>query len=72
MDVKLAPLGCNRHQLGAAIGAIVGRMVHPGSELATAAAAGNLGPAGDRATRSVTGQGGDRGQAPQGPALGQL
>ena len=35
LDVKLAPLGFNRYQLGAAIGAIVGRMVHPGSELAT-------------------------------------
>jgi len=35
LDVKLAQLGFNRHPLGAAIGAIVGRMVHPGSELAT-------------------------------------
>jgi hypothetical protein len=35
LEVKLAPLGFNRHQLSAAIGVIVGRMVHPGSELAT-------------------------------------
>ena len=35
LDVKLAELGLNRHQLHAAIGVIVGRMVHPGSELAT-------------------------------------
>ena len=35
LDVKLAELGFNRHQLHAAIGVIVGRMVHPGSELAT-------------------------------------
>ena len=35
LDVKLAELGFNRHQLNAAIGVIVGRMVHPGSELAT-------------------------------------
>ncbi len=35
LDVKLAELGFNRHQLSAAIGVIVGRMVRPGSELAT-------------------------------------
>ena len=35
LDSKLAQLGFNRHQLGAAIGVIVGRMVRPGSELAT-------------------------------------
>ena len=35
LDVKLAELGFNRHQLNTAIGAIVARMVHPGSELAT-------------------------------------
>ena len=35
LDVKLAQLGFNRHQLSAAIGVIVGRMVRPGSELAT-------------------------------------
>jgi transposase len=35
LDVKLAQLGFNRHQLNAAIGAIVGRMAYPGSELAT-------------------------------------
>ena len=35
LDVKLAELGLNSHPLNAAIGVIVGRMVHPGSELAT-------------------------------------
>lgn len=35
LDVKLAQLGFNRHPLGAAIGAIIGRMGRPGSELAT-------------------------------------
>jgi transposase len=35
LDVKLAQLGFNRHQLSAAIGVIVARMVHPASELAT-------------------------------------
>ena len=35
LDRKLAELGFNRHQLSAAIGTIVGRMVQPGSELAT-------------------------------------
>jgi hypothetical protein len=35
LDRKLEELGFNRHQLSAAIGTIVGRMVQPGSELAT-------------------------------------
>ena len=35
LDVQLTELGFNRPQLNAAIGTIVGRMVHPGSELAT-------------------------------------
>jgi transposase len=35
LDRKLVELGFNRHQLGAAIGTIIGRMVQPGSELAT-------------------------------------
>ncbi len=35
LECKLAELGFNRHQLAAAIGVIVGRMVQPGSELAT-------------------------------------
>lgn len=35
LDVKLAELGFNHHQWHAAIGTIVARMVHPGSELAT-------------------------------------
>jgi len=35
LDRKLVELGFNRHQLSAAIGTIVGRMVQPGSELAT-------------------------------------
>ena len=35
LDRKLKELGFNRHQLSAAIGTIVGRMVQPGSELAT-------------------------------------
>jgi hypothetical protein len=35
LAAKLAQLGFNRHQLSAAIGVIVGRMVHPASELAT-------------------------------------
>jgi transposase len=35
LDVQLAQLGFNRHQLSAAIGVVVGRMVRPGSELAT-------------------------------------
>ena len=32
---KLAKLGLNRPQIAAAVGNIVGRMAHPGSELAT-------------------------------------
>ena len=32
---KLAELGLNRPQIAAAVGHIVGRMAHPGSELAT-------------------------------------
>jgi len=35
LDRKLVELGFNRHQLSAAIGTLVGRMVQPGSELAT-------------------------------------
>jgi hypothetical protein len=35
LDRKLEELGFNRHQLSAAIGTLVGRMVQPGSELAT-------------------------------------
>ncbi len=35
LDRKLVELGFNRHQLSAAIGTIVGRMVQPGSALAT-------------------------------------
>lgn len=35
LDDKLKELGFNRHQLNAAIGAIIGRMAVPGSELAT-------------------------------------
>ncbi len=35
LDRKLVELGFNRHQLSAAIGTIIGRMVQPGSELAT-------------------------------------
>ena len=35
LDRKLVALGFNRHQLSAAIGTIIGRMVQPGSELAT-------------------------------------
>jgi transposase len=35
LEVKLAELGFNRPQLNAAIGTLVGRMVHPGSKLAT-------------------------------------
>jgi transposase len=35
LERKLVELGFNRHQLAAAIGTIVGRMVQPGSELAT-------------------------------------
>ena len=35
LDRKLVELGFNRHQLSAALGTIVGRMVQPGSELAT-------------------------------------
>ena len=35
LDRKLVELGFNRHQLSAAIGTIVGRMVQSGSELAT-------------------------------------
>lgn len=35
LDTKLNALGFNRHQLPVAIGLIVGRMVRPGSELAT-------------------------------------
>ena len=35
LDRKLMELGFNQHQLSAAIGTIVGRMVQPGSELAT-------------------------------------
>jgi len=35
LDCKLVELGFNRHQLSAAIGTIIGRMVQPGSELAT-------------------------------------
>ena len=32
---KLAELGLNRPQIAAAVGNIIGRMAHPGSELAT-------------------------------------
>jgi transposase len=35
LDRKLVELGFNRHQLSAAIGTLVARMVQPGSELAT-------------------------------------
>ena len=35
LDLKLEALGFNRHQLPVAIGLIVGRMICPGSELAT-------------------------------------
>jgi len=35
LEVKLTALGFNRHQLAAALGLIVGRMVYPASELAT-------------------------------------
>lgn len=35
LDNKLKELGFNKHQLNAAIGAIIGRMAVPGSELAT-------------------------------------
>lgn len=35
LDAKLSQLGFHRHQLNAAIGVIVARMVHPASELAT-------------------------------------
>ena len=35
LDRRLGELGFNRHQLSAAIGTIIGRMVQPGSELAT-------------------------------------
>jgi hypothetical protein len=35
LEVKLAALGFNRHQVAAAMGLIVGRMVYPASELAT-------------------------------------
>jgi transposase len=35
LDRRLVELGFNRHQLSAAIGTIIGRMVQPGSELAT-------------------------------------
>lgn len=35
LEIKLAALGFNPHQLAAAMGLIVGRMVCPGSELAT-------------------------------------
>ena len=35
LDHKLVELGFNRHQVSAAIGTIVGRMVQPGSALAT-------------------------------------
>ena len=35
LDRKLVELGFNRHPLSAAIGTIIGRMVQPGSELAT-------------------------------------
>lgn len=35
LDDKLKELGFNKHQLNAAIGAIIGRMAAPGSELAT-------------------------------------
>jgi hypothetical protein len=35
LDRQLVELGFNRHQLSAAIGTIIGRMVQPGSELAT-------------------------------------
>ena len=35
LEVKLTALGFNRHQLAAALGLLVGRMVYPASELAT-------------------------------------
>jgi hypothetical protein len=35
LDEKLKDIGFNRHQISAAIGTIVGRMIEPGSELAT-------------------------------------
>ena len=35
LEAKLAELGLNRPQIAAAVGNIVGRMAHPGSELAT-------------------------------------
>jgi hypothetical protein len=35
LDCKLVELGFNRNQLSAAIGTLIGRMVQPGSELAT-------------------------------------
>ena len=35
LDSKLTELGFNRHQLNAAIGTVIGRVVNPGSELST-------------------------------------
>ena len=35
LDSKLTELGFNRHQLNAAIGTVIGRMINPGSELST-------------------------------------
>ncbi len=35
LDKKMEALGLNRHELNAAIGTVIGRMVEPGSELAT-------------------------------------
>ena len=35
LEDKLAELGLNRPQIAAAVGNIIGRMAHPGSELAT-------------------------------------
>jgi len=35
LDKKLIELGFNKHQLNAAIGTVIGRMIEPGSELAT-------------------------------------
>jgi len=35
LDKKMKELGLNKHQLSAAIGTVIGRMVEPGSELAT-------------------------------------
>ena len=47
LEDKLTELGLNRPQIAAAVGNIVGRMAHPGSELATYAWLQNRSALGD-------------------------